>query len=46
VIADQLLTERTEITLGSGSHDVAIGVEPVALIAAVDATVADISDPE
>jgi Cys-tRNA(Pro) deacylase len=46
VIADQILIGRTEITLGSGSHDVAIGVEPTALIAAIGAQVADISDPE
>jgi Cys-tRNA(Pro) deacylase len=46
VIADELLVGRAEITLGSGAHDVAIGVEPTALIAAVQATVADVSDPE
>jgi len=46
VIADQLLAGRTEITLGSGSHDVAIGVDPNALFTAITATIADISDPE
>ena len=46
VIADELLVDRAEITLGSGAHDVAIGVDPRALIAAIEATVADISDPE
>ena len=46
VIADDRLADRSEITLGSGAHDVAIGVAPLALFDAVNATVADISDPE
>ncbi len=46
VIADQRLVERSEITLGSGSHDVAIGVEPIPLFTALGATIADISELE
>jgi hypothetical protein len=44
VIADQLLADRQEITLGSGAHDVAIGVEPAALFTALGVMIADISD--
>jgi len=46
VIADQLLADRQEITLGSGAHDVAIGVEPAALFTALGVVIADISDAE
>ena len=46
VIADERLLDRTEITLGSGTPDVAIGVAPQPLISAINALVADISDPE
>jgi Cys-tRNA(Pro)/Cys-tRNA(Cys) deacylase len=46
VVADSIVAERGEITLGSGSHDVAIGVDATALIAAVAATVADVTEPE
>jgi Cys-tRNA(Pro) deacylase len=46
VIADERLANRIEITLGSGTHDVAIGVAPLLLFDAINATVADISEPE
>jgi prolyl-tRNA editing enzyme YbaK/EbsC (Cys-tRNA(Pro) deacylase) len=46
VVVDEVLTTRAEITLGSGTHDVAIGVDARALVAALDSTVADVSDPE
>jgi Cys-tRNA(Pro)/Cys-tRNA(Cys) deacylase len=46
VVADAIVAERGEITLGSGSHDVAIAVDATALISAVAATVADVTEPE
>jgi Cys-tRNA(Pro) deacylase len=46
VVADSMLAGRGEITLGSGSHDVAIAVHATALIDAVGATVADVTEPE
>jgi len=46
VVADAVVVGRVEITLGSGAHDVAIGVDAAALLAAVDATVADVTEPE
>jgi prolyl-tRNA editing enzyme YbaK/EbsC (Cys-tRNA(Pro) deacylase) len=46
VVADQVLITRGEITLGSGTHDVAVAVDAQALVAALGATVADVSDPE
>jgi Cys-tRNA(Pro) deacylase len=46
VVADVLLAGRGEVTLGSGVHDVAVGVDASALLAATDATVADVTDPE
>ena len=35
-----------EITLGGGAHGVAVAVDAAAALAALDATVADLSDPE
>ena len=46
VVADLVVAERGEITLGSGVHDVAIGVDAKALLEATAATVADVTDPE
>jgi Cys-tRNA(Pro) deacylase len=46
VIADALLATRGEITLGSGVHDVAIGVDARALLEALHADVVDVSEPE
>jgi prolyl-tRNA editing enzyme YbaK/EbsC (Cys-tRNA(Pro) deacylase) len=46
VVVDEVLAGRGVVTLGSGTHDVAVGVDARALVAALDATVADISDPE
>jgi len=46
VVADSIVAERGEITLGSGSHDVAVAVDATALIAAVAAVVADVTEPE
>ena len=45
VIADERL-RGNEITIGSGAHGVAIGVDADAALAALDATVADVTDPE
>lgn len=46
VVADVVLASRGEVTLGSGVHDVAIGVDAPALLERVGATVADVTDPE
>ena len=46
VVADSVVAGRAEITLGSGAHEVAIALDATALIAAVDATVADVTEPE
>jgi len=46
VVADAVIATRGEVTLGSGAHDVAIGVDAGALLAAVGAVVADVTDPE
>jgi len=46
VVADAIVATRGEVTLGSGAHDVAVGVDAAALIAAVGAQVADVTDPE
>ncbi len=46
VVADVVLASRAEITLGSGVHDVAIGVDATALLEAVAATIADVTDEE
>ncbi|MFG2037125.1 aminoacyl-tRNA deacylase [Dactylosporangium sp. NPDC048998] len=45
VIADERIRGR-EITLGGGRHGVALAVSADAAIAALDATVADVSEPE
>ena len=45
VIADERL-RGNEITIGSGAHGVAIGVDADAALAALAATVADVTDPE
>ncbi|WP_089009191.1 aminoacyl-tRNA deacylase [Micromonospora viridifaciens] len=45
VVADERLRGR-EITLGAGQHDVAVAVDADAAIAALGATVADVTDPE
>ena len=46
VVADVVLASRGEVTLGSGVHDVAIGVDALALLERIGATVADVTDPE
>jgi len=46
VIADVVLASRGEVTLGSGVHDVAIGVDATALLEKTAATIADVTDPE
>jgi Cys-tRNA(Pro) deacylase len=46
VVADLIVAERGEITLGSGVHEVAIAVDAKALLEATAATVADVTDPE
>ncbi|WP_433285427.1 aminoacyl-tRNA deacylase [Micromonospora sp. CA-244673] len=45
VVADERLRGR-EITLGAGEHGVAVAVDADAALAALDATVADVTDPE
>ena len=45
VIADERLRGRT-ITLGGGEHGVAVAVEADAMTSTLDATVADVTDPE
>jgi Cys-tRNA(Pro) deacylase len=44
VLADERL--EGEITLGAGAHGVAVAVDAAAAIAALSATVADVTDPE
>lgn len=44
VVADERLTG--EITLGGGAHGVAVAVDAAAAVAALGATVADVTDPE
>jgi prolyl-tRNA editing enzyme YbaK/EbsC (Cys-tRNA(Pro) deacylase) len=46
VVADVVLTTRREITLGSGVHEVALGVDALAFLEATAAVVADVTDPE
>jgi len=46
IIADVSIASRGEITLGSGSPDVAIGVDARALLETTGATIADVTDPE
>ncbi len=45
VVADERLRGR-EITLGAGEHGVAVAIDADAALAALDATVADVTDPE
>ena len=45
VVADERLGGR-EITLGAGGHGVAVAVDADAALAALGATVADVTDPE
>ncbi|MFI5835057.1 aminoacyl-tRNA deacylase [Micromonospora sp. NPDC051300] len=45
VIADERLRGR-EITLGAGEHGIAVALAADAALAALDATVADVTDPE
>lgn len=45
VVADGRLAGR-EITLGAGEHDVAVALDADAVLAALVATVADITDPQ
>ncbi|KAB1905174.1 hypothetical protein F8274_27380 [Micromonospora sp. AMSO31t] len=45
VVADERLRGR-EITLGAGEHGVAVAVDADTALAALDATVADVTDPE
>jgi Cys-tRNA(Pro)/Cys-tRNA(Cys) deacylase len=46
VVADVVIADRGEITLGSGVHDVAIAVDALRLLEATAATVADVTEPE
>ncbi len=46
VIADVAIASRGEITLGSGTHDVAIGVDAKELLEATAAAIADVTEPE
>lgn len=46
VIADSLLVERAEpVSIGGGAHGVAATVLPAALVEALSATVADVTEP-
>lgn len=45
VVADGRLAGR-EVMLGAGEHDVAVAVDADAVVAALQATVADVTDPE
>ena len=45
MIADERLAGR-EITLGAGQHGLAVALDAGQAVRALDATVADISDPE
>ena len=45
VVADERLVGR-EVTLGAGEHGVAVAVDADAAVAALGATVADVTDPE
>lgn len=45
VVADELVRGR-RITLGGGAHGVAVGLDADAALTVLDATVADVSDPE
>jgi Cys-tRNA(Pro)/Cys-tRNA(Cys) deacylase len=46
VVADVSIASRKEVTLGSGAHDVAIGVDATRLLEVTGATVADVTDTE
>jgi Cys-tRNA(Pro)/Cys-tRNA(Cys) deacylase len=46
VVADIEIASRGEITLGSGAHDVAIGVDATSLLEATAATIADVTEAE
>ncbi|HEY5137277.1 MAG TPA: YbaK/EbsC family protein [Candidatus Nanopelagicales bacterium] len=46
VVADLVIASRGEVTLGSGVHSVAVGVDARALLEAVGATIADVTEPE
>jgi prolyl-tRNA editing enzyme YbaK/EbsC (Cys-tRNA(Pro) deacylase) len=46
VVADVVLASRGEVTLGSGVHDVAIGVDATSFLVAVGATIADVTEQE
>jgi Cys-tRNA(Pro)/Cys-tRNA(Cys) deacylase len=45
VVADERLMGH-EVTLGGGAHGVALAVDAAAAVNALDATVADVTDPE
>jgi Cys-tRNA(Pro) deacylase len=45
VVADERMAGR-EVTLGGGEHGVAVAVDADSALRALDATVADVSDPE
>lgn len=45
VVADERLAGRA-VTLGAGEHDLAVGVDADAALAALDARIADVTDPE
>jgi prolyl-tRNA editing enzyme YbaK/EbsC (Cys-tRNA(Pro) deacylase) len=45
VVADERLAGRS-VTLGAGEHDLAVGVEADAAMAALGAMIADVTDPE
>ena len=46
VVADVVIASRGEVTLGSGVHSVAVGVDARALLEAVGATIADVTELE
>jgi len=46
VVADLVIASRGEVTLGSGVHSVAVGVDARALLEAVGATIADVTELE
>ena len=46
VLADLVIASRGEVTLGSGVHSVAVGVDARALLEAVGATIADVTELE
>jgi prolyl-tRNA editing enzyme YbaK/EbsC (Cys-tRNA(Pro) deacylase) len=44
VVADERMSG--EITLGAGAHGVAVAVDAADVVRALDATVADVTEPE